>query len=126
MDLTQFMFALSAVGACIGVLVVLQSTWEFVQQRRAHREFVRLIAERDEYRPMLERLSVRARQQGTLRISEHEAIDVRDQIRRAVVYLEPGERRWIEAGLFNRTVLGREFYLYRILCESIQRVQHQA
>lgn len=125
MELTRFMFALSVVGAGIGVLAVLHSTWEFVQQRRAHRDFVRLLAERPEYRPMLNRLFVRAQQNGALQISEHEAIDLREQVRRAVVYLDPRERKWIEAGLLGRTVRGRQFYLYRVLCDSMHRLQHQ-
>ncbi|HYW11152.1 MAG TPA: hypothetical protein VE871_04320 [Longimicrobium sp.] len=119
------MMWLAAAGAAIGVAGVIHSTWDAVQHVRADREFVRVLAESDEYRPLILQLKAREEHEGGLAVTEHEAIDLRDRVRQALVYLPLGARKRVEARLYSPTVRGREFYLYKVLYASMQRLQHQ-
>jgi len=126
MDTTQFMMTLAWVGNLLALAMLAGSMWDTVRGRRAARRMALGLAERDEYRPLLASLVSRAREHdGALPISEHEAIDLREQVRRALVHVHPGDRRRIEDGLFARTVRAREVYLRRVLYASMRRLQHQ-
>lgn len=120
------MMWLAFAGAAISVAGVLHCIWDAVQHLRADREFVRVLAERDEYRPLIAQLKAREEHEGGLEVTEHEAIDLRDRVRQALVYLPLGARKRVEARLYSRTVRGREFYLYKVLYASMQRLQHQS
>lgn len=99
----------------------------FMREIRATRELVRLLAERDEYRPLLRPLAARARQHdGRLQITEHEAIDLRESVRRALVHLPPPDRKRVEQGLYAPVVAERDGYLRSVLSASIHRMQRQA
>lgn len=112
-----------ALGAAL-VAVTAYAAWDITRLLRAHRRMVRLLAEREEYRPMLYRLAARARQNGgVLRLSEREALDVREQVREGLVFLEPGDRKRIEHSLRGHTVQGREAYLRNLLCTSLNRME---
>ena len=113
-------------GLALSAAALAFSVRRFVLEIRAGRELVGLLASRDEYRPLLRSLLLRAQQHdGALRISEHEAIDLREQVRRALVHLSPADRRRIEQGLYGPTVEEREGYLRGVLSASIWRLQHQ-
>ncbi len=99
----------------------------FMREIRATRELVRLLAEHDEYRPLLRPLAARAREHdGRLQITEHEAIDLREEVRRALVHLPPADRKRVEQGLYAPMVAERDGYLRNVLSASIHRMQRQA
>lgn len=127
MELTELMLALSYLGAGLGVAGCAHSIWEFFYELRADRHMAQVLAERSEYAPLLRAMMERARHHGgAVRFSEHEAIDLRESVRRALVHLEPRDRKHIEASLYGRTVSGREAYLRRLLAASMKRLQHQS
>jgi hypothetical protein len=108
-------------------MVVYQVRW-VVRELRATRELIRLLAEREEYHPLLRSLMPRLQHaDGRLQITEHEAIDLREAVRRAaLVHLQPGDRRRVEQGLYAPMVAEREGYLRNVLSASIGRMQRQA
>jgi hypothetical protein len=115
----------AGVAMALGMLVHLIRS--FVLEMRAARELVRLLATRDEYRPLLRALLPRAQQHGgRVDLSEHEAVDLREHLRRALVHLPPADRRRIEQGLYAPLVEDREVYLRNVLSASVWRLQHQA
>lgn len=98
----------------------------FVREIRATRELIRMLADRDEYRPLLRALVTRQQRDGRLQITEHEAIDLREEVRRALVHLPPSDRKRVERGLYAPTVAEREGYLRAVLSASVIRIQRQA
>lgn len=118
------MMWLAFAGAAISAAGVVHSTWDMVQHVRAERAFVRVLAESDEYRPLIAQLRAREEREGGLDVSEHEAIDLRNRVRQALDYLPLRDRRRVEQRLYSRTVRGREFYLHKVLYASMQRLQH--
>jgi hypothetical protein len=120
------MFALAMFGVGLGFVGVLFYVREIILLVRAERDLVRVLAERDEYRPLLRRLLLRQRAQGgTLSVTEHEVIDLREEVADALVHLSPARRRRAEEGLFQDSSRGRQFYLLSVLTASIQRLQRQ-
>jgi hypothetical protein len=119
------MLALGMVGVGLGFVGVAFYVREIIILLRAERDLARVIAERDEYRTLLRQLLLRQRD-GSLSVSEHEAIDLRERLRHALLYLAPAERRGAEDGLFQDSARGRQFYLLKVLSASMQRLQHQA
>jgi hypothetical protein len=114
-------------GLVIGLAGLAHSVYSFVLEIRAARELVRLLATREEHRPLLRSLVARAQEHGgKLRISEHEAIDLREYVRGALEQLAPSDRKRIEQGLYAPIVDEREVYLRNLLSASVWRVQHQA
>lgn len=94
---------------------------------RAERRVAQVLADRDEYRPLLRALLARARaHEGTLPISDYEAISLRDMMQQALVHMEPRDRACVERGLFAQSVRAREVYLRRVLYASMKRLQQQA
>lgn len=94
---------------------------------RAARRLVRVLAERDEYRPMLKRLfELSGRSETALEFSEYEEVALRDRVRAALVHLSPADRRRVERELFAPIVAERANFLRSVLSASIWRVQHQA
>lgn len=120
------MMWLAFAGAAFGAAGVVHSAWDLVQHLRAEREFVRVLAESDEFRPLILQLRARDEREGGLDVGEHEAIDLRNRVRQALDYLPRRDRKRVEACLYSRTVRGREFYLYKVLYASMQRLQHQS
>lgn len=120
------MMWLAATGAGLGFVGVVHSTVDLVLHFRAERRFVRMLAESDEYRPLITELKAREEQQGGLEIGEHEAIDLRHRVAQALDLLPRADRKRVRSHLYSPTVRGREFYLYRVLYRSIDRLEHQA
>lgn len=120
------MMWLAFAGAAISAAGVLLSIRDAVLHVRAERHFVRVLAESDEYRPLIAELKAREQHEGGLEVGEHEAIDLRNRVRQALVHLPRPERKRVEACLYSPTVRGREFYLHKVLYLSMQRLQHQA
>lgn len=90
----------------------------------------RALAEREEYRPLLRTLAARARHNdGALRLSERESLDLRSQVREGLVFLQPADRRRIAQRLRGGPARGYEGYLHNLLCTSMDQVedlQHHA
>jgi hypothetical protein len=119
--------ALMYAGIAIGLAGLAYSVRRFVLEIRAARELVRLLATREEHRPLLHALLQRAQQhEGRLHISEHEAIDLRAYVQHALMHLPPADRKRVEQGLYAPFVDEREVYLRNLLSASVQRLQHQA
>lgn len=115
----------ASVAMTVGAVVYLVRS--FMLEIRATRELIRLLTERDEYQPMLRPLMIRFQQHGgRLWISEHEAVDLREEVRRALVHLPPTHRRRVEAGLYAPMVEDREVFLRNVLSASVWRLQHRA
>lgn len=113
------------VSAVVFVVVALYVAWDVTRLLRAHRRMARVLAEREEYRPLLDTLATRARQNGgTLRLSERESLDVRDKVREALVFLQPGDRRRIAPRLRGRSVHGYEGYLWNLLRTSMNQLEN--
>lgn len=110
------------------VAVVAYAAWDITRLLRAHRRMAKVLADREEYRPLLSTLAARARQNGgTLQLSERESLDVRERVREGLMFLEPRDRKRIEELLRGRTA--REGYLRNLLCTSMnrmERVEHHA
>jgi biopolymer transport protein ExbB/TolQ len=110
------------------VAVVAYAAWDVTRLLRAHRRMAKVLAEREEYRPLLYTLIARARQNGgILQLSERESLDARERVREGLIFLEPGDRKRIEERLRGRTA--REGYLRNLLCTSMnrmERVEHHA
>lgn len=119
------MLWLAFAGASISVAGALLAVRDAILHARAEREFMRILAQSEEYRPLIAQLQARDARQGGLDVSEHEAIDLRERVRKALVYLPLPDRRRVEARLYAPTVRGREFYLHKVLYGSMQRLQHQ-
>lgn len=125
--LPPLIVALMYAGIVIGLAGFAYSIRRFLLEIRAARQLVRLLATREEHRPLLRSLLVRAQQHGgRLRISEHEAIDLREYVRGALVNLAPADRRRVEQGLYAPLVEEREVYLRNVLSASVHRLQHPA
>lgn len=120
------MMWLAIAANALGALGVVHSTIDVVLHVRAEHNFVRVLVESDEYRPLIVELEAREARQGSLEIGEHEAIDLRRRVQQALALLPRRDRRRVESHLYARTVRGREFYLYKLLSRSIDRLQHQA
>lgn len=118
-----------ALGVALMALIA-YATWDVTRLLRAHRRMAKMLAEREEYRPMLYTLAARARRNGgILKLTEREALNVRERVREGLVFLEPGDRKRIEHNLRGHTVQGREAYLRNLLCTSMNRMdqlQHHA
>jgi hypothetical protein len=114
----------AAYAATVVLVVVLAcAVWDITHLLRAHRRMARVLVEREEYRPLLNTLAARARQNGgALRLSERESLDVRDQVREALVFLQPGDRRRIAPRLRGRTMHGYEGYLRNLLRTSMDQM----
>jgi hypothetical protein len=126
MPSAEVMLGLAYVGAGLSTVMALSSWWDFVRLVQAHRRMAQVLSEREEYQPLLRSLRARADQgDGSLDISEHEAIDLRERVRQALVYLEPRDRKRVEESLRGRTVNSREVFLRKLLYASMQRLQHQ-
>lgn len=108
------------------VAAVARSGRQLVLGVRAERHLVRLLAGRDEFRSVLGHLWLRVQQNGALTFTEHEAIDLRDLVRRAAACLPPAEQKQIVQGLYGPTVAGREGYLRYVLSASISALPRQA
>lgn len=123
----QVLFAI-AWGLCLAGIAVLASlVSDAVSDVRAARRVAQVLAEREEYRPMIHSLLGRARLNGgEIPISDHEEIDLREHVRRASIHVAPKDRERIEGGLFAYSVRAREVYLRRVLYASMQRLQHQS
>jgi hypothetical protein len=120
----QFLMYLSVV---MTFAVLVWTVRQMVLEIRAEHKLIRLLATHPEYRPLLHGLGMRIQQQGNaFPISEHEAIDLREQVRRAAACLSPADQKRIAQGLYGPTVVGREAYLRSVLAASMQRVQQQA
>lgn len=119
------MMWLAFAGAAVGVAGVVHSAWDLVQHLLAEREFIRVLAESDEFRPLILQLQARDEREGGLDVSEHEAIDLRNRVQQALAYLPLGARKRVADRLYSPTVRGREFYLHKVLYASMQRLQHQ-
>jgi hypothetical protein len=126
MEMTQLMTILAGIGAGLSVMMLVLTVRDDLRGFRATREISKILAERAEFRPLLDELFARAREHGSLPISEHEQIALREQVRQALVYMRPAERRRVEKGLFSPTVRGREMYLRRVLYSSMQRLHQSA
>lgn len=114
-------------GLAMGVGTLVYLIRSFMLEIRAARELVRLLASREEYRPLLRSLVPRAQQHGgRLEITEHEAIDLREHVRQALVHLPPADRKRIQQSLYAPLVDEREVYLRNVLSASIQRLRHHA
>lgn len=118
-------------AAALAFFVVLGCVvWDIANTLRAHRRMARVLAEREEYRPLLRTLASRARRDGgALRLSERESLDVRDQVREGLVFLQPADRRRIAQRLRGRPGRGYAGYLHNLLCTSMNQVkdlQHHA
>jgi hypothetical protein len=99
---------------------------DIVLEMRAARRLVRVIAEREEYRPMLERLfHISGMPDGSLELSEYEQVALRERVRQALVYLVPADRKRVERALYAPSVAEREGLLRGVLSASIWRLQHQ-
>jgi hypothetical protein len=86
-----------------------------------------VLADRNEYRPLLVSLLARAREHGgKLPISEHEQIDLRDTMRQVLEHMTPGDRQFVEQGLYSQSVRAREVSLRRVLYASMARLQQAA
>lgn len=110
--------------ACGGVVYQVR---EIVLEMRASRRLVRVLAERAEYRAMLEQLSrISGRDDGSLEFSEYEQVALRERLRQALVYLAPPDRKRVERALYAPSVAEREGLLRGVLAASIWRLQHQA
>lgn len=120
------MMWLAIAALALGAVGVLHSTVDLVLHIRAEREFVRVLAESDEYRPLIAELKAREEHQGRLEIGEHEAIDLRHRVAQALDLLPRGDRRRVGSHLYSPTVRGREFYLHKVLYKSIDRLQQHA
>lgn len=99
---------------------------QHVLEIQAERKLVRLMAEREEYRPVLHLLERRAEQHGDITFTEYEAIGLRELVRRAAASLPPAEQKQIAQGLDYPTVAGREGYLRHVLSASVWKMQHQS
>lgn len=100
---------------------------EIALEMRAARRLVRVIAEREEYRAMLEQLfRISGKEDGSLELSEYEQVALRERVRQALVYLAPADRKRVERGLYAPSVAEREGLLRGVLSASIWRLQHQA
>jgi len=100
---------------------------EIVLEMRASRRLVRVLAERAEYRPMLEQLSrTSGSEDGSLELSEYEEVALRERLRQALVYLAPPDRKRVERALYAPSVAEREGVLRGVLSASVWRLQHQA
>lgn len=119
------MMWLAIAATALGALGVVHSTVDAVLHVRAERKFVRVLVESEEYRPLIVELQDREQHDGGLEVGEHEAIDLRNRVRRALVYLPLRDRRRVEARLYSPTVRGREVFLRKLLHASMQRLQHQ-
>ncbi len=118
--------ALMCVGLALAAGALVYMVRVFVLQVRATRALIRLLAERDEYQPMLQPLMARAQQHGgRVRFTEHEAIDLREEVRRALTHLPPRHRKRVEAGLYAPMVEDRELFLRNVLSASVWRLQNQ-
>jgi hypothetical protein len=127
METPIFVVVLNWVLTLALIIVIASTAWDVTRLLRAERRIVQVLAERDEFRPLLRILLLRARAHGgELPITEHEEIDLREHVRRALAYVEPGDRKRVESGLLGRTVSGRQAYLRRVLYASMQRMQHQS
>lgn len=127
MDIPPVVLGLNWVLGITFVVMIAHSVWDIVRILRAERRIVQILSERDEYRPLLYALLSRAREHdGELPLTEHEEIDLRDQVRRALVHVPPTDRKRVEGGLFGHTVSGRRAYLRRVLYASMRRLQQQA
>lgn len=120
------MMWLAVAGAAISAGGVLMSARDAVLLVRAERELVRILAERDEFRPLMSQLRAREAHAGGLEVTEHEAIDLRNRVRQALAYLSLPYRKRVESRLYSPMVRGREFYLHKVLWASLHRPQHQA
>jgi hypothetical protein len=121
---TETITLVAYAAAAVFAAVVSYAAWDVMQLLRAHRRMAKVLAEREEYRPLLDTLATRARQHGgTLRLSEREALDVRERVREGLVFLTPGDRKRIEERLRGYTVQGREGYLRNLLCTSLNRME---
>jgi hypothetical protein len=106
------------------VAVLGYATWDITHLLRAHRRMARVLAEREEYRPLLDRVAARARENGgVIRLSERESLDVRDRVREGLVHLEPGDRRRVAVRLLGRSAHGHAGYLRNLLCTSLNQVE---
>lgn len=106
------------------VVVAAYAAWDITHLLRAHRRMARVLAEREEYRPLLKTLAARARQNGgALRLSERESLDVRDKVREGLVFLQPGDRERIAQRLRGRPGHGYEGYLCNLLDTSLHQVE---
>jgi hypothetical protein len=105
------------------VLTLATLAWsvrQFVLDIRAGQKLVRLLTRLDEYRPLLDALLLRVQQHGgRLTFSEHEAIDLREQVHRAVAHLPPADQKRVQQSLYGPTVAEREAYLRSVLSASI-------
>ncbi|HEX6038860.1 hypothetical protein [Longimicrobium sp.] len=111
------------ISAVVFVVVAAYVACDITRLLRAHRRMARVLAEREEYRPLLDTLAARARQNGgTLRLSERESLDVRDKVREALVFLQPGDRKRIAPRLRGRSVSGYEGYLWNLLLTSMNQL----
>jgi hypothetical protein len=119
------MLWLMYLGLALGAAGLVISVRQFVLEIRAGRKLVRLLADREEYRPLLRQLWLRVQQQGTLTISEHEAIDLREQVRLATAHLPPADQKRVRQGLYSPAVAEREAYLHGVLSASVWTLQHQ-
>jgi hypothetical protein len=125
MMLPPLMLALMYFGLALAVVALVYQVRSFMLQIQAMRQLVRLLAERDEYRPLLRPLMVRVQHGRKLQITEHEAIDLREEVRRALVHLPPTDRKRVEAGLYAPMVEDREVFLRNVLTASLWRMQRQ-
>lgn len=125
--LPPLIVALMYAGIVIGLAGLAYSVGRFLLEVRAARHLVRLLSTGEEHQPLLRSLLSRAQQHGgRLRISEHEAIDLREYVRRALVNLPPADRKRVEQGLYAPLVEERDVYLRNVLSASVHRLQHPA
>jgi hypothetical protein len=110
-------------AAAVLVIVLVCAAWDITHLLRAHRRMARVLVEREEYRPLLDTLAARARQNGgELRLSERESLDVRDRVREGLVFLQPGDRKRIAPRLRGRSAHGYEGYLRNLLRTSMSQM----
>ena len=127
MDTPPFLWVLNWALSLAGIAVIASTVWDFVRTARAERRIAQVLAEDDEYRPLLRSLLSRAREHGgELPITEHEEIDLRNTVREALVHMAPADRKRVESGLFAQSVRTREVYLRRVLYASMERIHQHA